>query len=89
VTSRSRGGRNRTTRRLLEGNVFREDLTLYPAERKNHMLTRFKDHFATENVGEKKWHLGSVRRFDDAVTDRVKTLDYALQRVPFPAPTVV
>jgi hypothetical protein len=48
------------------------------------MLARFKDHLATENVGEKKWHLGSVRRFDDAVTDGVKTLDYALQRVPFP-----
>lgn len=65
-----------------EGNILGKDLTLHPAERENYMLTRLKADLATKNICEQKRELGTVCRFDDAMSYRVKTFDLPLQVTP-------
>jgi hypothetical protein len=41
----------------LKGDVFGENLTLYPSKRKHYPLPGFQDDLAAQQVGEKKWDL--------------------------------
>jgi hypothetical protein len=67
----------------LEGNVFGEDLTLYPSKREHYPLPGLQDDLAAQQIGEKKRNLRTIRRFDDAVSYRIDTFDYSPQAASF------
>lgn len=66
----------------LDRNILGKDLTLNPPERENYVLTRLKADLATTNICEQKRELGTVCRFDNAMSYRVKTFDLPLQVTP-------
>lgn len=74
--------RARYVQHSLERNILGKELTLYPAERENYVLTRLKADLATKNICEQKRELGTICRFDDAMSSRVKTFDLPLQVTP-------
>jgi hypothetical protein len=75
--------RTRYGQHSLEGYILGKYLTLYPAKRENYLLTGLKADPASKNIGEQKREPGTVSRFDDAMSYRVKTFDLPLQVTPF------